>query len=234
MDLLKQKEWFDSPEFETQFHCGLPLGAFPGPDGTLFRLWAPTARAVTLFLYPDGGDSAPKAAAALRRKERGVWEYQTSADLDGTYYDYEVNVDGHIHRTADPYARACGINGCRSMVLDLRRTDPEGWAEDVPPAMGPEQILYELHVKDFSWDAAGGFPAGERGKFLALCRTGTTLNGDGAHPTGLDWLKRLGVTQVQLMPVYDFGSVDEAGSDRQYNWGYDPANYNTVRCGYGS
>jgi len=119
-------------------------------------------------------------------------------------------------------------------VLDLRRTDPENWMGDLPPAPTPEQVIYELHIKDFSWDPAGGFPAEERGRYRALCRTGTTLNSDGVHPTGLDHMKQLGVTHIQLMPVYDYGSVDESGDDAQYNWGYDPANYNVPEGSYSS
>ena len=234
MDYLKQKHWFDSKEFEERFHTELPLGAFCGKDGTVFRLWAPTATAVTLFLYRDGVGGSPMQTVSMKAGEKGTWLWQTPEDLDGTYYDFMVTVDGVSRRTADPYARACGLNGNRSMVIDLRRTDPEDWQQDCAPAQTPENIIYELHVKDFSWDPAGGFDTADRGKFTALCRTGTTLNGDGVHPTGLDYLKRLGVTHIQLLPVYDYGSVDEAGPEDRYNWGYDPVNYNVPEGGYSS
>ena len=234
MDLFEQKQWFDSPQFEKEYHSDLPLGAFCRPDGTIFRLWAPTAEAVSVLLYADGGDSAPVETGSMTLASHGVWLFESPRNLDGCYYEYEVTVGGEKRRTADPYARACGINGVRSMVLDLRRTDPEGWQEDKAPAHTPEQVIWELHVKDFSWDPAGGFDAADRGKYSALCRTGTTLNHDGVHPTGLDYLKRLGVTHVQLLPVYDFGSVDEAGPADQYNWGYDPVNYNCPEGSYSS
>ena len=234
MDLLKQRNWFDSVEFQEKFHCDAPLGVFSSPEGTEFRLWAPTAQAVKLFLYDDGDHAPAWAQVPLERGEYGLWSYATEYDLDGKYYDYEVTVDGTARRTADPYAKACGVNGNRSMVLDLSRTDPECWQQDVPPARGPEQVIYELHIKDFSWDPAGGFDPKDRGHYSALCRTGTTLHGDGLHPTGIDYLKRLGVTHIQLMPVYDYGSVDERGFAEQYNWGYDPVNYNVPEGSYSS
>ena len=229
---MTQKERFDSTQFHDQFFCDLPLGSFCSPRGTVFRLWAPTASEVALHLYDNGTFGGLLETVLLPRGEKGVWTYETLRNLDGVYYDFDVTVDGIRRRTADPYARACGLNGNRSMVLDLRRTDPKGWSEDKAPARQPEDIIYEIHVKDFSWDPAGGADSRSRGKYLALCRADTTLNGDGVHPTGVNYLKRLGVTHVQLMPVYDFGSVDEAGDPDSFNWGYDPVNYNVPEGSY--
>ena len=234
MDLLKQKLWFDSPEFQEAFHCEEPLGVFLTPTGTTFRLWAPTAQDVTLHLYTEGNHVPAFEHISMVRGEKGLWTYETSHNLDGTYYDYTVTVDGVSRQTADPYARACGVNGARSMVLDLRRTDPQDWDQDAPPPPEPERIIYELHVKDFSWDPSGGFPEHDRGRYTALCCRGTTLNHDGLRPTGIDYIKRLGVTHIQLMPIYDYGSVDESRRDEQYNWGYDPANYNIPEGSYSS
>lgn len=232
MDDLKQTQWFDSEEFRQRFHTDLPLGSFCGSNGTVIRLWAPTAQAVTLYLYRTGSSRKVLLTASLCQAEHGVWVWETAENLDGWYYDFDVTVDGITRRTADPWARGCGINGRRSMILDLRRTDPDGWQDDIAPAKTPENIIYELHIKDFSWDEAGGFASADRGKYLALCRRGTTLNSDGIHPTGLDYLKRLGVTHVQLLPIYDFGSVHEAGRPEQFNWGYDPVNYNVPEGSY--
>ncbi len=234
MDLLTQKQWFDSPEFQQEFHCDTPLGSFWTPGRTTFRLWAPTAQHVTLYLYKEGHGGRAIEAVSMHLAGNGLWTYETGRDLDGIYYDYDVTVNGVTRRTADPYARACGLNGKRSMVVDLRRTDPDGWQADRAPAEQPEHVIYELHVKDFSWDPAGGFAAEDRGRYSALCREGTTLNGDGTHPTGLDYMKALGVTHVQLLPVYDYGSVDEAGPNTQFNWGYDPVNYNVPEGSYSS
>ena len=229
---MTQKEWFNSSEFRTQYHCDLPLGAFCSPEGTVFRLWAPTAQEVALHLYSNGTADGLLETVLLPKGERGVWSYETQQNLDGVYYDYEVTVDGVRRRTADPYARACGVNGARSMVLDLRRTDPRDWEKDCPPAKTPENVIYEIHVKDFSWDPAFGTEPGCRGKYKALTQNDTTLNRAGVHPTGVAYLKDLGVTHVQLMPVYDYGSVDEAGDPAAFNWGYDPVNYNVPEGGY--
>ena len=232
MDQTKLKATFDSPEFERNFHESGPLGALYTPEATTFRLWAPTAQAVRLNLYAEGEGGAPFEQVFLTPEGRGVWCFQAAGDLRELYYDYEVTVDGVCRSTADPYARACGVNGQRSMVVDLGRTDPEGWAADRAPAPKPETVIYEIHVKDFSWAPSSGVAPEYRGKFKALCQRGTTLNGDGVHPTCLDYLKELGVTHVQLMPAFDYGSVDEAGSPEQFNWGYDPVNYNIPEGSY--
>lgn len=231
MDGKTQKAWFDSAAFEAAFHCELPLGAACGTDGTWFRLWAPTARQVLLHLYESGEGGAPRETVSLRRGEKGVWTYETERNLDGTYYEYDVTVDDVCRRSGDPYARACGRNGLRSMVLDLRRTDPDGWQQDRAPAPAPETVIYELHVKDFSWDPHGGMDPACRGKYRAFLEEDTTLDHDGVHPTGMAYLQRLGVTHIQLMPVFDYGSVDEGDPD-QYNWGYDPINYNVPEGSY--
>ena len=234
MDLLAQKKWFDSPEFAEKFHCDTPLGSFCSPKGTAFCLWAPTAQSVLLSVYERGFGGGAMRTVPMQSMPKGLWVFETKENLDGYYYDYTVTVNGITRTTADPYARACGVNGARSMVIDLNRTNPPGWDTDAAPAPSCEQVIYELHVKDFSWDEHGGFDAHDRGKYSALCRTGTTLNNDGIHPTGIDYMKRLGVTHVQLMPVYDYATVDETGSDEQYNWGYDPLNYNIPEGSYSS
>lgn len=156
MDLITQKNWFDSPGFEREYHCDTPLGAFCSPEGTVFRLWAPTAAEVVLLLYAHGDGGVAFARHLLTRGEKGLWQFETSENLDGVYYEYQVAVDGMCRVTADPYARSCGINGTRSMVLDLRRTDPDGWQKDKAPRRAAESVIYELHIKDFSWDPAGG------------------------------------------------------------------------------
>ena len=231
---MKRMDWFSSGEFEKLYHYDGPLGAFCGRDGTKILLWAPTAQSVFLHLYPTGSGNDATETVPMTKLERGVWGYETTRNLNLWYYDFDVTVEGVTRRTADPYARACGVNGKRSMVIDLASTDPAGWDRDRAPAHTAEQVIWELHVKDFSWDEAGGFAEKDRGKYAALCRTGTTLNGDGRHPTGLDYMKHLGITHVQLMPVYDYGSVDERNPDRGYNWGYDPVNYNVPEGSYAS
>lgn len=168
----------------------------------------------------------------MKRQENGVWSYETGESLHGVYYDFLLDIEGERIQSADPYARACGVNGTRSMAVDLRKTDPEGWEEDVAPQKEGEQIIYELHVKEFSWDVSGGFPEHVRGKYPAFCCENTSLYGEGTYPTGTAYLKQLGVNYVQLMPVYDYGSVDEAGRADGFNWGYDPLNYNVPEGSY--
>lgn len=231
---MKDTRWFASKQFEQEYHYDKTLGAFCSPEGSWIRLWAPTAEVVFLHFYPTGKGSKAQETVPMEKGEKGVWLYRTVRNLDGVYYDFDVTVDGKTCRTADPYARACGINGARSMVVDLKRTNPDRWSEDTAPAQRPEQVIYELHIKDFSWDKAGGFDDADRGRFSALCRTGTTLRGDGRYPTGLDYLKNLGVTHIQLMPVYDYGSVDEENWQSAYNWGYDPVNYNVPEGSFSS
>ncbi len=226
------KAVFDSEEFESENHCDAPLGAFCSESGTSFVLWSPTAQQVTLNLYVSGHEGWPYASVPMDRHARGLWRQESVYNLDGVYYDYDVTVDGVTRRTGDPYARACGLNGWRSMVIDLSRTDPDGWDGDAPPRRQSEDIIYEIHVKDFSWDVSSGVPEALRGKYKALTLTDTTLSGAGKAPTCLNHVKRLGVTHVQLMPAFDYGSVDEAGPRESFNWGYDPVNVNVPEGSY--
>ena len=228
------KRWFDSAEFEQKFHCDAPLGARLDAAGTHFALWAPTARQVTLNLYPDGGTSAATASLTMKKAERGLWVYESPECLSGVYYDYDVTVAGETSRTQDPYAKACGVNGRRGMVVDQAATNPCGWEADKAPAKPAEDVIYEIHVKDFSWDPHSGVPEQLRGKYAALTLADTTLDGQGECPTCMNHVRRLGATHIQLMPVYDYGSVDEAGDPDAFNWGYDPVNYNVPEGSYAS
>lgn len=232
MDQKRMTEYFDSPEFENKYHCDLPLGSFVEDGTTLFRLWAPTAQQVTLNLYHSGHLDEIPEQHPLAPDAKGTWLYRDDRDLNGYYYTYNVTVDGATRTCADPYAKGCGLNGRRSMVVNLLQTNPEGWEQDRAPQRGTENVIYEVHVKDFSWDPASGVEPEYRGKFLGLCQSGTTLRGEGSFATGMDYLKNLGVTHLELMPVYDYGSVDEAGDDHQFNWGYDPVNYNVPEGSY--
>lgn len=216
---------------------GSDLGAVWQPSRTTFRLWAPTADAVTLCRYATGTDAEPGAAflgrTDLQRAEQGTWLAVLDGNLRGQYYQYELHFpDGHTTTAADPYARAAGANGERSMVLDLPGTEPDGWQQDRRPAVSPHAVsVWETHVADFSADPRCGVPEPLRGKFLAFTADGTTLDGDGLHPTCLNYLKRLGVSHVQLQPIFDFATVDETAPGG-YNWGYDPLNYNVPEGSY--
>ena len=230
---LEWKKYYLSQEFKDNYiYDGNDLGVICTDSGTSFKLWSPTADSVTLNLYQEGSGGEPRKSIPMKREDKGVWSWSTEKCLHGVYYDFTLVTEGEEIRSADPYAKACGINGARSMAVDLKMTDPEGWDADLAPEKGPEQIVYELHVKEFSWDVSGGFPEEYRGKYLAFTCADTTLNGDGIHPTGIGYLKDLGVTHIQIMPSYDYGSVDERGGDEEFNWGYDPVNYNVPEGSY--
>ncbi len=223
---------FDTEAFERAYHCDAPLGACVSDRGTRFALWAPTAQRVTLYLHESGHEGWAYVAHELARGERGLWTWETPENLTGVYYGYDVTVDGVTRFIADPYARACGLNGVRSMVVDLAGTNPPGWADDRPPQRQAEDVICELHVKDFSADPHSGVPEAYRGKYKALTLADTTLDGEGRHPTCVNFLVRQGYTHVELMPVFDFGSVDEGGEASAFNWGYDPVNYNVPEGSY--
>ena len=228
------KTLFENVPFHRENYYTGPLGPDYTPGGTCLRLWAPTAEAVTVTLYHKGDGGAVLGTKPLVRGAQGVWSVWLPGEQHGRYYTFAVTVDGVTRETGDPYARAAGVNGVRSMIVDLARTAPSGWERDVRPNIPPAQrAVWEVSVRDFSQDAASGVRPAWRGKYMAFTQRGTTLHGDGIHPTCLNYLKRLGVKYVQLMPIFDFGSVDEAKPLlRQYNWGYDPTNFNVPEGSY--
>lgn len=231
---LDRKRLYESDRFHAENYYSGPLGCVYAPAGTSFYLWAPTAEAVQLrlFLKGDGGrclDQHP-----MHRQAHGVWTAFLPGNRAGLYYTYAVTVDGHTEEIVDPYARSGGVNGRRGMILDLRTTDPAGWQQDSRPLIPAEQrVIWEVSVRDFSASPSSGIRLSMRGKFLAFTQENTTLSFDGVNPTCLAYLKRLGVTHVQLLPIYDSGSVNEARPlENQYNWGYDPVNYNMPEGSY--
>ena len=228
------KTLFENVPFHRENYYTGPLGPDYTPGGTCLRLWAPTAEAVTVTLYHKGDGGAVLGTEPLVRGAHGVWSVWLPGEQHGRYYTFAVTVDGVTRETGDSYARAAGVNGVRSMIVDLARTAPSGWERDVRPNIPPAQrAVWEVSVRDFSQDAASGVRPAWRGKYMAFTQQGTTLHGDGIHPTCLNYLKRLGVKYVQLMPIFDFGSVDEAKPLlRQYNWGYDPTNFNVPEGSY--
>ena len=228
------KTLFENVPFHRENYYTGPLGPDYTPGGTCLRLWAPTAEAVTVTLYHKGDGGAVLDTKPLVRGAQGVWSIWLPGEQHGRYYTFAVTVNGVTRETGDPYARAAGVNGVRSMIVDLARTAPSGWERDVRPSIPPAQrAVWEVSVRDFSQDAASGVRPAWRGKYMAFTQQGTTLHGNGIHPTCLNYLKRLGIKYVQLMPIFDFGSVDEAKPLlRQYNWGYDPTNFNVPEGSY--
>lgn len=223
---------YDTEEFENAYtYLGHDLGAFWTESQTVFRLWAPTAREVTLLLYRDGLGGEPLTSQQLHPEKNGTWIARRMGNLKGLYYTYLVNVDGQAKEACDPYAKAVGVNGQRAMVIDLQETNPAGWAEDRSPFRGKgitDAVLYELHIRDLSMHRSSHIQ--NKGKYLGLAETGTHTRG--SHATGLDHIRQLGVTHIHLLPVFDYGFTDEASPQPQYNWGYDPVNFNVPEGSY--
>ena len=228
------KDYYLTKEFEDKYNYEGSLGAKADKRGTVIRLWSPIAESVDLRLYDNGSAGEAEAIIPMELKEKGVWEYAVNENLSGKYYDFALKIKGKTNISTDPYAKACGVNGKRSMIIDLNTTNPNGWAEDKAPAKGVEDIIYEVHVKEFSYDKNAGFPENVRGKYKAFTVDNTTLRNEGKLPTGLNYIKELGVSHIQLLPVYDFASVDETGGEDSFNWGYDPLNYNVPEGSYAS
>ena len=228
------KDYYLTKEFEDKYNYEGSLGAKVDERGTVIRLWSPIAESVDLRLYDNGSTGEAETIIPMKLCDRGVWEYAVNEKLSGKYYDFALKIKGKVRISADPYAKACGVNGKRSMIIDLNTTNPNGWEEDKAPTKGAEDIIYELHVKEFSYDKNAGFPENVRGKYKAFTVDGTTLRNEGKFPTGLNYIKELGVSHIQLLPVYDFASVDEAGGEDGFNWGYDPLNYNVPEGSYAS
>lgn len=235
--MLKRQELkrlYNTSEFKEKYiDTERKQGAVCTEEGTSFLLWSPLSEKAELRFYKEGEGGVSFFQTEMKKEEKGMWSYETAENLHGVYYDFRTMTEGEETVFGDPYAKACGMNGKRSMAVDLKETDPEGWMEDRRPEKQEEPVIYELHIKEFSWDEAGGFSKENRGKYLAFTEEHTTLNKDGVHPTGLDYLKKLGITHVQIMPAYDYGSVDEK-NEEEFNWGYDPVNYNVPEGSYSS
>ena len=228
---------FYTSEFASQYtYYGDDLGATWSKSSTTFKVWAPTAKSVSVKLYTSGNygtDDLIKSVTMILG-DKGVWSATVTGDLNGVYYNYDVAFANYTVEATDPYAVATGANGDRGMVIDMSTTNPEGWDEDVSPNQGmsyTDAIIYELHVREFTIDESSGVDDAWKGKYLGLTQSGTKYNG---YATGLDHLLEMGVTHVQLMPVYDYNSVDEYHLEdwQQYAWGYDPKNYNVPEGSY--
>lgn len=203
----------------------MKLGAIYSKEKTTFTLFSPVADSVFVIFYDKGNDSTETGRLEMMRGEgelRSIFSATAEGNLDGVYYTYEVHTADGTFSSHDPYARACGVNGHRSMVIDLSKTDPDGFADEVRPKLADpmSMVITEVSVVDVS----AGVSAHSRypGKFKAFTEDKT-----------LSYFKDMGVTHLQLMPSYDFASIDESDSlKEQYNWGYDPYNYNVPEGSY--
>ena len=217
------------------------LGSVYTREYTDFYVWAPTSDNVKVRFYKTGtAQKYYKEANLSYHKQNGVWSGRVKGNLKNKYYTYVFERKGRFYETYDLYAKACGLNGKRSMVVDLESTNPRGWDNDhhVTVDNQTDAKIWEVQIADFSSSKSSGVSEKNRGKFLAFTESGTTVDSvSGAESTCVDYLKKLGVNYVQINPFYDFGSIDEgdkSGKDSNYNWGYDPVNYNCPEGSYSS
>lgn len=229
-------EIFDSPEFAELYHYdGTDLGSTINSDGsTTFKVWAPTASEVVLNLYKQGHDDDTHQGSykdvKMKLGKQGVWEHTEPGVGHGTYYTYTVTTAVGTQVATDPYGKSAGVNGNRTMVVDLDLTDPEGWDDtnfDTGISTYSDAFIWEVHVRDFSNLIQS---SQYKGKYMAFTERGL-VNEHGVS-VGVDYLVNLGVTHVHLLPVYDYATVNEANHGEKFNWGYDPKNYNVPEGSY--
>ena len=242
--------YYDTDEFNEKYaYSGNDLGVSfdneENPTSTTFKLWAPTSTAVKVNIYNSGNydsDKQPKATYDMALGDKGVYSYTVNEDLDGLYYTYTVTNSKGTNEVVDPYAKSAGVNGRRGMIVNFTRLNKtiEGWSEDKRPFEGNavDASIYEIHVRDMTISPTSGVDKNYRGRFMGLAQKNTSFSQIGATvSTGLEHLKELGITHVQIQPFYDYSSVDETTSNTDmsrdnYNWGYDPLNYNVLEGSY--
>ena len=226
------KEKNTSRAFDRKYNYnGTDLGVTYNAQVSLFKVWSPKAVNVSLILYSAGNGDNKLEEIPMEKCSKGIWKVSVLRDLKGIYYTYEIDNGSKKQEVMDPYAKACGVNGKRAMVIDLEETNPEGWETHKRPITTEptDAIIYELHVRDMSIDLNSNIE--HRGKFLAFTETDT--KSEEGETTGLAHIKELGITHIQLMPIYDYLTVDESREDfEEYNWGYDPLNYNIPEGSY--
>ncbi len=226
---------FDSSYDTQNSYNGNDLGCTYTPEKTTFKVWSPEASSVVLCRYENGNGGSAIEETPMAKGEKGVWSAEVTGDIVNTYYTYKVTVNGSTNEAADIYAKAAGVNGDRAMVVDLDSTDPEHWEKNYQreKTLLSDIIVWEIHIRDFSIDVSSGVSQQNRGKYKAFTES-TTINGEGRTASCVDYLKELGVTHVQILPMYDYDAVDEASPGSDYSWGYSPKNYNVPEGSYSS
>jgi pullulanase len=219
-----------SENFEKLFYYeGNDLGNTYSVSKTSFKVWAPTAKEVILVSYKNWDDKIG-TEFIMKKGEKGTWTFDLDGDQKDTFYTYKVKIGEVLNVVVDPYARSVSVNGDRGAIIDLKETNPKVWTLGEKPNLMNlnDAIIYELHVRDFSIDKNSGMV--NKGKFLAFTETAT--KGSDGNLTGVDYIKKLGVTHVALMPIFDFSGVDETSLKPQFSWGYDTKNYNVPEGSY--
>jgi len=223
----KYDSYEDYPVYE-----GSDLELTYSPQSSNFRVWSPTASEVKLLLYDNGNEGGAYLTKNMKRSDDGTWTLEINENLKGKFYTFQVKINEKwLEETPGIWVKATGVNGKRAAIIDMEETNPEGWESDVRPPLKnfTDIVLYEVHVRDFSISQNSGMK--NKGKFLAFTERGTK-NADG-EATGIDHLKELGITHVDLLPSFDFGAIDETKlKENKYNWGYDPVNFNVPEGSY--
>ena len=217
-------------KFDYEVYTGNDLGAVYSPKMTRFKVWAPEAESVKLNLYKQGEGDNLIDQHIMKKSANGTYVFEKQGDCNGIYYTYTVVNHGEEQEAVDPYTKAAGVNGQRGMVINLAKTNPQCFELDGyrNPEHITDAIIYEGSVRDFTMDESSG--VFHNGKFLGLTEANTTNHFGEA--TALDYISGLGVTHVQILPAFDFETVDEKNQKAQYNWGYDPDNYNVPEGSY--
>lgn len=217
-------------KFDYEVYTENDLGAVYSPKMTRFKVWAPEAESVKLNLYKQGEGDNLIEQHIMKKSANGTYVFEKQGDCNGIYYTYTVVNHGEEQEAVDPYTKAAGVNGQRGMVINLAKTNPQGFELDGyrNPEHITDAIIYEGSVRDFTMDESSG--VFHNGKFLGLTEANTTNHFGEA--TALDYISGLGVTHVQILPAFDFETVDEKNQKAQYNWGYDPDNYNVPEGSY--
>lgn len=225
--------FFDSDEFNDKYYYDGTLGAIYEKKGTCFKLWSPAAQSVDLLLYKYGDPAFSSSCIKIpmAENEKGLWITAIRGNFEGYYYNYLVNVYDNESEIVDPYAKAVGINGLRGAIINFDKTSIKGWNADKGPEINSytDSIIYEISIRDMSSFLDSGIK--NRKLFLGLSEENTVSSKN--VTTGLNHIKELGVTHVQVMPSFDFsyGNADEKNPS-DYNWGYNPVNYNVPEGSY--
>ncbi len=223
---FKDSDFSNFPVYE-----GHDLGIHWTPEKTSIKIWAPTAQRIFFRLYKVGQGGEAVSEYQLIPDDSGLWIYEVGENLEGLFYTLQVrDAKGWLKEGPDIYAKATGVNGVRGMIIDPKKSNPPLWKSDKRCTLAnpTDMVIYEVHIRDFSMSPSSGIT--KKGKYLGFTETGTKLSS--GESTGIDHLKKMGITHVHLLPVADFYTVDELSTNPQYNWGYDPLNYNTPEGWY--
>ena len=234
--MIKLFEEYKVKDFDELYKYDGELGAIYSKKKTFFKLWAPLADSVKVIFFGKDGhgyNTAPKEVINMKCKEKGLWQIEIDRDLDGEFYNYIIERNGIENEVVDPYAKSVGVNGNRGMVVDLKNTNPLGWENHSIPKFESnlDSIIYEVHIRDFTIDDSSGIEKNIKGKFKGFHKDTSYLNNK--IRTGINHLKELGVNVIQLLPAFDYKTVNEMHyNEDEYNWGYDPLNYNVPEGSY--